>query len=290
MSMPQGLPIIDTLIGFPVQDYEAEYGFLRRQTKDAGSKEEMDFPVEYMFKGVPKDDSKKADPVATTLAQMDRFGVAKGVIDTRLPELPRALREHPDRFIARSFIDPNDGVDAVRKIVRDHEELGTRGVFVFPPGTFPQVPINDKKMYPIYTKCVELGLSVWVTAGVTGPRVPTMCQHVELIDEVMFDFPELTFVMMHGCEPWEELAVKLMIRWPGLHYATSAFSPKYYPKAVIDYANSRGADRVIYAGYYPFGLSYERIMKEMPDVPFRDEVWPKFLYQNAARVLGLEGS
>jgi hypothetical protein len=289
MSMPEGLPIIDTMIGFPVQDFDAQYEILRRGVKDEESKG-LDFPVEYMFKDVPKEDSKAEDPVAMTLSQMDRFGVSRGVIDSVLPDFTRALREHPDRFIGRSFVDPNDGVDALRKIIREHDELGTRAVMVFPPSTVPQVPINDKKMYPIYSKCVELELSVWVTAGVTGPRVPTLCQHVELIDEVMYDFPELTFVAMHGCEPWVDLAVKLMIRWPGLHYATSAFSPKYYPKAVIDYANSRGADRFIYAGYYPFGLSLERIMKEMPDVALRDEVWPKFLYQNAARVLGVDES
>jgi hypothetical protein len=27
----------------------------------------------------------------------------------------------------------------------------------------------------------------------------------------------------------------------------------------------------------------------MPKVPLKDEVWPKFLYGNAARILGLEG-
>ena len=159
----------------------------------------------------------------------------------------------------------------INRIVREYETYGIRAVSVFPAGTFPQVPINDKKMYPIYAKCVELGISVWVNAGIPGPRLRGLCQHVELIDEVMFDFPELTFVTMHGCEPWVELAVKL-----------------YYPKAVVDYANTRGADKVIYAGYYPMGLSLERIMKELPDVPFRDHVWEKFLGQNAARVLGVD--
>ena len=86
------------------------------------------------------------------------------------------------------------------------------------------------------------------------------CQHVELIDEVMFDFPELVFVTRHGCEPWTDLAVKLMLKWPNLHYSTSAFAPKYYPKDIIDYANTRGADKIIYAGYFPMGLSLERIM------------------------------
>ena len=70
-------------------------------------------------------------------------------------------------------------------------------------------------------------------------------------------------------------------------FSTSAFAPKYYPKAVLDYANTRGADKIIYAGYFPMGLSLERIMTEMANVPLKDEVWPKFLRGNAERVLGL---
>jgi predicted TIM-barrel fold metal-dependent hydrolase len=288
MAMPQGLPIIDTMIGFPVADFASTYGFIRRQTKDEESKERMRFPAEYMFKEVPEGQDG-GDPVASTLAQMDRYGIAKGVIGTvRDGVSDRALREHPDRFVGRSSVDPNEGMEAIRKIVADHDQLGTRAVSVFPAGTFPQVPINDKKMYPIYAKCVELGLSAWVNAGIPGPRLKGLCQHVELIDEVMFDFPELTFVTMHGCEPWEELAVKLMLKWPGLHYCTSAFAPRYYPKAVVDFANTRGSDKVMYAGYYPMGLSLQRIMDELPSVPLRDHVWPKFLFENAARVLGIE--
>jgi predicted TIM-barrel fold metal-dependent hydrolase len=36
------------------------------------------------------------------------------------------------------------------------------------------------------------------------------------------------------------------------------------------------------------GLSLDRIFSELPNVPFRDHVWPKFLYENAARVLKLD--
>lgn len=288
MPMPDNAAIIDTMIGFPVADFSDTYGFIRRQTKDEESKSAMRFPAEYMFKDVPHGQQEGVDPVASTLEQMDRYNISIGVIGTRRDGVSdRALKQHPDRFIGRSSVDPNDGMKALEQIRRDHEELGTRAVSVFPAGTFPQVPINDKKMYPIYAKAIELGLSVWVNAGIPGPRLKGLCQHVELIDEVMYDFPELTFVTMHGCEPWEELAVKLMLKWPGLHYCTSAFAPKHYPKAVIDYANTRGADKVLYAGYYPMGLSLERIMGELPGVGFRDHVWPKFLYDNAARILGV---
>jgi uncharacterized protein len=105
----------------------------------------------------------------------------------------------------------------------------------------------------------------------------------------MYDFPELVFVTRHGCEPWTELAVKLMLKWPNLYYSTSAFAPRYYPQHIIDFANSRGSDKIMYAGYFPMGLSLQRIMTEMPTVPFADHVWPKFLRDNAARVLRLDG-
>ena len=47
-------------------------------------------------------------------------------------------------------------------------------------------------------------------------------------------------------------------------------------------------DKVMYAGYFPMGLSLDRIFGEMPDVPFRDHVWPKFLRENAMRVFKLD--
>lgn len=118
-----------------------------------------------------------------------------------------------------------------------------RAFTCLPAGTFPQVSISDK--YPIYAKCVELGVPIFCCAGVPGPRLRMAPQQVELIDGVMHDFPDLVFVTRHGCEPWTDLAVKLMVKWPGLHYSTSAFAPKYYPRPIIDYANSRGADKVI---------------------------------------------
>lgn len=286
MSFPQGTPVIDTMIGFPREGTE-QYDFIRRQAKDAASREEMEFPAEYMFKQVPKEPPAD-DPVGVTLGQMDRFGIELGMIGVDDEASRLALRKHPDRFAGCASVDPNQGMDAVRKLVREHAEFGIRAASVFPAGTFPQVAINDKKMYPVYAKCVELDIPIFVCAGVPGPRLRMEPQRVELIDEVMFDFPDLVLVTRHGCEPWTGLAVKLMLKWPGLYYSTSAFAPKYYPREIVDYANTRGADKIIYGGYFPMGLSLERIFTDLPNVPFRDHVWPKFLHENARRVLKLD--
>jgi predicted TIM-barrel fold metal-dependent hydrolase len=288
MAGPVGLPVIDTMIGFP-HEGTAQYDFIRKQTKDRESKEDFDFPVEYMFKDVPKG-LPTDDPVSLLLQQMDRFGIEQAMIGVSEDSAELALKTYPDRFIpSGAVVDPNDVMGSVNALRRDYEQFGIRATSVFPCGTFPQVAIDDPKMYPIYATCVELGIPIFVCAGVPGPRIPFAPQEVSRIDVVMFDFPDLVFVTRHGCEPWEELAVKLMLKWPNLYYSTSAFAPKYYPKAIVDYANTRGADKIIYAGYFPMGLSLERIFSDMPKVAFKDEVWPKFLYGNAARVLGLEG-
>jgi len=287
MTMPTGLPILDTLIGFPLEG-SAHYDFIRRQTRDRASREEMEFPAEYMFKDVPKG-LVTTDPVSATLREMDKVGIDVGVVELSDASSKLALERHPDRFVPiGSVVDPNDVTGSVRQLRADHEGYGIRGAAVFPAGTFPQVAIDDAKMYPIYQTCIDLGIPIFCTAGVPGPRLKFAVQEVSRIDTVMYDFPDLVFITRHGCEPWEELACKLMLKWPNLYYSTSAFAPKHYPRAIIDYANTRGADKIIYGGYFPMGLSLERIFGEMPHVPFRDDVWPKFLGGTARRLLNLD--
>ena len=141
-------------------------------------------------------------------------------------------------------------------------------------------------MYPVYAKCVEAGLPIVVYAGVPGPRLPMSAQLPMQLDEVCWFFPELKIVTRHGAEPWTELMVKLLLKWPNLYYSTSAFAPKHYPTDIIDFANTRGADKIIFAGYWAAGLTLDRIHAELPSVPFRDHVWPKFLHGNAESVFG----
>ncbi len=285
MAYPHEISIIDTMIGFAA-GFE-EYDFIRAQLKDTQSRDDYDFPVEYMFKNVPKDFYEKADPIQATLGEMDRFGVEQGLVGVHDDVGRRAVRDHPDRFLALGGTDPHASVAGLRDMERQLEDFDVRAFTAFPAGFVPQVPIDDARMYPIYAKCVELERPIFVCAGVPGPRVPMSCQDVERIDRVMYDFPDLVFVTRHGCEPWTDLAVKLLLKWPNLYYSTSAFAPKHYPEEIIHYANTRGEDKILYAGYFPMGLSLERIFREMDEVPFRPSVWPKFLRENAERVLGL---
>jgi predicted TIM-barrel fold metal-dependent hydrolase len=290
MPMPSDVGVIDLMMGIPSGDPKRWYDFLRTQLLDRESREDFEFPVEYMFHDVPKFQEHMDDPVAYLLDQMDEHGIAMSMVGTSFnnDQARKAIKDHPTRFFGSFEVDPNRGMESVRELEAAVRELDVKAATAFPAGLTPQVPINDKKFYPLYAKCVELDIPICVCAGIPGPRVPFAPQDVALIDEVCWFFPELKLVTRHGCEPWADLAVKLMLKWPNLHYSTSAFAPKYYPKDVVQYANTRGADKVMYAGYFPMGLTLDRIFSELPDVPFRDHVWPKFLRDNAARVFKLD--
>ena len=49
------------------------------------------------------------------------------------------------------------------------------------------------------------------------------------LDEVCWFFPELKIVTRHGAEPWTELMVKLLLKWPNLYYSTSRVRPEALP-------------------------------------------------------------
>ena len=289
MAMPTDIRVIDCMLGIPeAEDRSAWFEFFRPLLKDAQSVEQFTMPAQYMFKDIPQS-GKTDDFVAWTVGQMDRFNIEKALVgwNGNATSL-RAKERYPDRFFFDMPVDPNGGMAEVRRIKQAHAEHGIKAISVFPAGTLPQVAINHKYMFPLYACAVELDIPILLNVGIPGPRIPMETQRVEHLDEVCWFFPELKVVMRHGAEPWEALAVKLMLKWPNLYYSTSAFAPKHYPKAIIDYANTRGADKVIYAGYFPMGLSLDRIFGDMPNVPFKDEVWPKFLRDNALKVFGLE--
>ena len=235
VSMPTDVGIVDLMLSIPTGHEKDWYEFLKPQLREESK--DYEFPVQYMFKDVPHMDLGSADPVDATLHLMDRYGIEKAMVGVGLGDPSRnrgegdmgAVRQHPDRFIPSLNVDPNQGMNGVRDLVKAYETLGIKAATAFPAGCMPQVPINDKKFYPLYAKCIELDIPICVCTGICGPRVPSACQETMLIDEVCWYFPELKFVMRHGAEPWADVAAKLMLKWPNLYYSTSAFAPRYYP-------------------------------------------------------------
>ena len=289
MTMPTDIGIIDLMLAIPNQGKSNYYDFIKPLLMDEESRQLFQMPAQYMFRGVP-DVGDQLNYTTYTVAEMDKYGIERamvGVDEGGYVEQCQAVLDQPERFIGSYECNPHNGMEEVRKIRRLKEQYDIKAVTAFPCGMHPQLSLADKRWYPIFVTCIDLDIPFCPCVGVPGPRIPMEPQKVEHLDEICWFFPDLKVVMRHGATPWVELACQLMLKYPNLHYMTSAFAPKYYPETVINYANSRGAEKIMYAGYFPMGLSLERIFQDLPKVPFKSEVWPKFLRENAQRVFKL---
>ena len=279
--------VIDTMVTVP-GSRDAWQQTFAGLVKDAGS-QELDHPAGYMFRELPTVDGT-VDYLAFLIAEMDRHGVERALLPVGEGDEwgCRGTVEHPDRLSGFHLVDPHRGVAALESLSRLHAAGHAIAAAVFPAGLQPGLASDAAQMYPLYVRCCELDIPVFINVGVPGPRMPMAAQHPAGLAQVCHDFPELRVVCRHGGEPWEDLLVELMRTWPNLSYSTSAFAPRWYPESIVRYANEGGDDQIMYAGYFPSGLSLDRIFAELPLVAFDAEVWPRFLRENAARVLRLD--
>ncbi len=108
------------------------YSFIRDQAKDAESKQgegKLAMPAGYMFKEPPGWDAEEmGDPVEMLMAEHDRHDIRKALVHVEDEEGARAVRDHPGRFYAAINIDPNVGMEAVRKIERFASEFDLKCV------------------------------------------------------------------------------------------------------------------------------------------------------------------
>jgi predicted TIM-barrel fold metal-dependent hydrolase len=228
-------------------------------------------------------DARGLDPIDWLVRQMDRCGVERGMLE-RTPQALEAVRRHPRRFFLSYEADANRGMDEVRRIRELQAENAIRAVSASPALLLPQVPIDDRRWYPIYAACVELELPFVCSAGVPRELVPFAPQHLERVDPVCWFFPELRFVIRDGAEPWTDLAMLLVAKWPNLFFMTNGRAPADYPAAWLELANERDPDKLLFASAPEAGL--ETCAKQLPALRLAPHVWPRFLRENALRVFG----
>jgi predicted TIM-barrel fold metal-dependent hydrolase len=224
---------------------------------------------------------------------MDSLGVQRALVSCSAGEMvkqddPRPRRfveQYPDRFSLAVHVDPRKVMGDLWKlesVVGDHP-VACAAVVPFDL----DLPPSDALYYPLYAKCTELDLPLRVNTGLPGPPVPGECQDPIHLDRVCHRFPDLTICMAHGADPWWDVAIRLMIKWKGLHLMTSAYSPKRLPPEVIHFMNTRGQDKILFASDHP-ALGMPRCLTEARALDLRDGVLEKYLHGNAERVFFAE--
>lgn len=244
-----------------------------------------------------KSRSMPNETVESFVAKMDELGIAKTVVPARDVETTFGFRVPNEtvselvatasgRFVGFGAVDPNKGMEAVREADRAINSLGLKGISLDP--YMHRRRASDAKYYPIYAKCIELGVPVLLTGG-PAPYIPDV--YIDdcgpsAVDQVATDFPELTLIISHGLYPFVTEMIAITARHSNVYFEFSGFD--HYPGShlYVEAANSFIEDKVLYASAHPFtdmALGLERVSK----LAFRDEVRTKFFSLNARKVLGL---
>jgi len=217
---------------------------------------------------------------------MDANGVARAILMTRLGAKPdRAQRyaaARPDRFsLGVGGLDLLRPMPTLRELAAFVREQPVSYAVVGPSfwGDAMYAP-SDAVYYPLYTKCCELALPLCLNTGLPGPPLPGEVQNPIHLDRVCVRFPELRLCMIHGADPWWDVAIRLMIKYRNLRLMTSAWSPKRLPQSLLHYLSTRGRDRILFASDFPV-LSLERCLGEARKLELAPEVLDAYLHGNA---------
>jgi predicted TIM-barrel fold metal-dependent hydrolase len=253
---------------------------------DLGDRKQPEWMIrvkEDYFKG---GESFLASPeLSALLDEMDAHRVERAILLSNLgidgDRGQRYAAERPDRFAlgvtGLNLLRPVKSLRKLADFAKDHPvAYVTVGPSFWGDGMYPP---SDAVYYPLYAKCCELDLPVCVNTGIPGPPLPAEAQNPIHLDRVCIRFPELKLCMIHGADPWWDVAIRLMLKYRNLRLMTSAWSPKRLPEALLHYMRSRGRERIIFASDYP-ALSLERTLREAAHLDLPDEVRDAWLYQN----------
>jgi predicted TIM-barrel fold metal-dependent hydrolase len=257
---------------------------------DLGDRKPPDWMVRVKEDTFRADDSMlKSRELPELLDEMDGLGVERAILLTNLSnDTPgRAIRfveQRPERFsLGVGGLDLLRPMPTLRKLeafARNHPtSYAVLGPSFWGDGLYPP---SDAVYYPLYTKCCELELPLCLNTGIPGPPLPGEAQNPMHLDRVCVRFPELKLCMIHGADPWWEVAIRLMIKYANLRLMTSAWSPRRLPEALIHFLNTRGQDRILFASDSPV-LSITRCVSEARELDLRPGVHDKYLHGNAER-------
>jgi predicted TIM-barrel fold metal-dependent hydrolase len=232
-------------------------------------------------------------PVATTIALMNQAKVDKALISAWLAprnvmisndEVAGFVTEAPDRLIGVGSVDISKPMSAVRELRRCIRDLGFKAIRVLP--WLWEVPPTDRRFYPVYTACCDLGVPFCTQIGHTGPLMPSEVGRPIYLDQVALDFPELVIVGGHIGYPWTDEAIAVATKHENVYIDTSAYTVRRYPAALVDFMRGHGRGKVLFGSNHPM-ISPARALEGLNDLQLDDEARALFLGGNAQRIYKL---
>lgn len=200
-------------------------------------------------------------------------------------------QQHGPRYIGFAGVDPYKGMEAVHSFEHAVRELGLRGLNL---QCFEhELAINDRRLYPLYAKCLELDVPVNIHCGINFSTRTTMAYgHPAALDEVMVHFPGLRVCASPPGWPWVNELIAVAWRHPTVWIGLVSVRPKllavphsgYEP--LLQYGRTVLRERLLFGSGFPM-MPVERSLAEIEALPIDAATRQRWVHDNAAEFLRL---
>jgi predicted TIM-barrel fold metal-dependent hydrolase len=223
-------------------------------------------------------------PIDMTLAAMDDAGVGFGLLTAwHAPregpmisneEVAGWVAAHPARFAGLAAVPLDRPMEAVRELR-------------MLPWLW-ETPPTDRRFYPLYAACVELGVPFCTQVGHAGPLRPSEPgRPIPYIDQVAIDFPELVIVGGHIGYPWTEEMIAVARKHENVYIDTSAYTSRRLPDELVGYMKTgSGARKVLFGSNYPM-IAPAAALEDLDRLGLDASRRELYLHENARRVFAL---
>jgi predicted TIM-barrel fold metal-dependent hydrolase len=181
-------------------------------------------------------------------------------------EIADMARANSDVMIPFASIDPHKGKRGAIEARRLIEEYGVKG--------FKSIAL------------FHTGHSGMGTGMPGGGGIRLKYGRPMLVDDVAVDFPDMRIILAHPGWPWADESLSMALHKANVFIDLSGWSPKYFPKQVIQYANTQLKHKMLFGSDFPL-IRPDKWIAAAREVGFREEVLPLILKDNAAKLLGL---
>lgn len=206
--------------------------------------------------------------------------------------LRQVIDEHPGRFVGIGCVDI--GARYPSQLATQTERAGDLGLLgvSFQPAFFG-LDIDDRSLYPLYSRAEQLGLIVAVHTGITYSRMhPLRHERAEFLDQVACHFPDLKLIACHAGWPWATEYAAVARRHPTVYLEFGALAPKYVAKpgtgwdALFGMMPNVLKDQILYGSDWPM-MSPQRALSEWRESGLPQDALDALFYRNAQSLFGL---
>jgi hypothetical protein len=220
-------------------------------------------------------------------AQLGRFDLPARTASNDV--MAQVQAAYPGRFIGVIGLDVSNTMhNALDELKRCVDELGLFVAFI-EPGRAPGCNLDDPRLYPFYEFCEDRKVTlIPQTSGLLGGKLLDYA-NPKYIEQVAEDFPGLNIICGHGCYPYVREAIVMSCRRNNVWLSPDSYVHHLGRDDWVQAVNFNAlgfADRFVFSSAYPLNALKTQV-ERFHDLPWKSEVLPKLLHQNAITALRL---